>query len=126
MKGYSSKVTDSSRELTKKETVMLKDVTSCESLDEASKNTDLLIEVDAWAVLEIHNEKVRDGGNKDYEKFVIIDKNGAKFATSSQAFWSTFMDVWSDMQGEADWMLKVIRKPSKNFSGKEFLSCTVI
>ena len=74
--------------------------------------------------LSIHNEK---SDNVDYENYVIIDKNGDKYVTGSASFWSSFMDIYNEMQGEEEaWSIKAYKLDSKNYKGKKFLTCSII
>ena len=123
MVGYSVSVVESSKELTAKEKVMLKDVSNAIKLDEATQNGKVIIKPVAYVVLSIHNEK---SDNKDYENYLIIDENNDKYVTGSASFWNSFCDIWSDMAGEdEDWMLECYRLPSKNYKGKDFLTCSI-
>ena len=102
---------------------MLKDVSNAIKLDEATQNGKVIIKPIAYVVLSIHNEK---SDNKDYENYLIIDENNDKYVTGSASFWNSFCDIWSDMAGEdEEWMLECYRLPSKNYKGKDFLTCSI-
>lgn len=124
---YSVVITEVSQELTAKERIMLKDTTNAIKLDELTQETDekVIISPAIYAVLDIHNEKSEK--NKDYKNFIIIDKTGEKYVTSSESFWNSFMDIANEMAGETEeWSIEVYRVPSKNFKGKEFLNCSIM
>lgn len=124
---YSVVISEVSQELTAKERIMLKDTTNAIKLDELTQETDekVIISPAIYAVLDIHNEKSEQ--NKDYKNFIIIDKTGKKYVTSSESFWNSFMDIANEMAGETDeWSIEVYRVPSKNFKGKEFLNCSIM
>lgn len=124
MVGYSVSIKETSRELTAKERVGIKDTTSCIRLDEATKDAKVTIIPSLYCVLNIHNEKSDD---KDYENYIIVDKDGVKYVTGSHSLWSSFMDIANEMQGEAEeWGVVVYRVPSKNYKGKDFLTCSII
>lgn len=127
MSNYSVKVVESSKELTKKETVMFKDLSDAinilEFIDES--NDAVIIDVDSFAHLSIHNEMAKDGQNKDYDNYVIIDKNGTRYYTGSNYFWTTFIDIWDEMcDCNEAWSLKVYKKQSKG--KKDFITCSVM
>lgn len=123
MNGYSVSIKESSRELTAKQRVALKDTTSAIKLDEATQVEPVTINVNMYAVLAIHNEKSE---NPDYENYIVVDKNGTKYVTGSASFWSSFMDIFTEMEGEDEaWTLKVYRVPSKNYKGKDFITCSI-
>lgn len=129
MKGYKATVRECSKELSVKERIMLKDTSNAESLDmltqEANFNDQkVLINVDYYATLDIHNEKSED---KDYINFIVVDKDGKKYITGSQSFISTFTDIVEEMTeaGETDITIEVYRKESKNYKGKDFITCSI-
>lgn len=125
MTGYEVKIKESSKELTAKERILMKDVAEATRLDEATAgNNRVQIYPTAYVILDVHNEK---SDNVDYENYIIIDKDGNKFVTGSEAFWSTFMGIWDEMTGEAEeWGIEAYRLPSKNYKGKDFLTCSII
>lgn len=124
MEGYKVTIKNCSRELTARERVMVKDTSNAIKLDEAANAVGGVdIPVMFYAVLNIHNEKSDD---KDYENYLIIDKNGNKFVTGSPSFWSAFMDIADEMEGEGDFTVNVYKLDSKNYKGKQFLTCSIV
>ena len=124
MEGYSVKVKETSRELTAIERVKMKDKNDAISLDEATQEGELLIKPVFYAILEVHNEK---SDEKDYINYIIQDKDGTKYFTCSKSLWTSFIDIYAELHDEeSEWLLKVYRVPSKNYKGKEFLTCTVV
>ena len=124
MNGYSVLITETSKELTAKQRIALKDITNAVKLDEATQIEPVIIDVDMYAVLNIHNEKSE---NPDYENYIVVDKNGTKYVTGSMSFWSSFMDIFSEMAGEdEDYSIKAYRVPSKNYKGKDFITCSIV
>ena len=123
MTSYSISILEASKELTAKQRIQIKDTTDAIGLDKATQSESIVIDVDMYAILSIHNEKSED---KDYECYVIVDKNGTRYTTGSPSFWSSFINIYNEMKDESDWMLKVFRLPSKNRQGKDFITCSVI
>lgn len=126
MTGYSVKIVASSKELTKKERVRFKDTSDAKKLDEIITNDAIIIDPDFWVILTVHNEK---SDNVDYPVYIIVDKNGEKYITGSEAFWTTFSDIYNEMIDDEDdepWQLKCYKLDSKNYKGKQFLTCSVI
>lgn len=124
MEGYSVKIEFASKELTAKERVMLKDTTNAVSLDEATQGAPLVIDPAYYVTLMVHNEKAED---KDYKKHVIVDKAGTKYVTGSESFITSFMDIMDEMEGtDEEFQIQVYRMPSKNYKGKEFLTCSIL
>lgn len=124
MQGYTVSVVETSKELTAKQKIQLKDTTDCTRLDQATLEGNVIIDVDFWAQLAIHNEKSDD---KDYTNYVVVDKSGIRYVTGSEAFWSAFRNIFDDMAVcDEEWSLKVYRKPSKNRQGKDFITCSVL
>lgn len=122
-RNYSVAIRNASKELDKREKIALKDTTDCVRLDEATKEGEVLITPDYFVVLDVHNEKAQ--GDKDYTQFIIMDVDGTKYLTGSDNFMDTFMDIAEDMEGEA-YQIKAYRRPSKNFKGKDFITCSIV
>lgn len=120
---YSASIKEASRELSAKERIMLKDTTSAVKLDQATQVEDVHISVDSYAILNIHNDKATP---TDYENYIILDRNGTKYVTGSQSFWNAFMDIFTEMENESEeWSIRVYRHPSKNYNGKDFITCAI-
>ena len=127
MTNYSVKVVESSKELTKKETVMFKDLSDAVNLSEFidEQHGAVMIDVESWVELAIHNEKAKEGQDKDYTNYVVVDKNGTRYYTGSESFWSSFKDIWCEMSDSSEeWSLKVYKKQSKG--KKDFITCSVM
>lgn len=131
MENFSSKIKESTRDLSAKERIALKDTTNANkidsALDKAAENGERLIITPVnWAILEIHNEKSKD--RKDYENYVIVDETGEKYVTGSPSFWKAFKDIWDEMRSESDeaFQIEIYKQPSKNYSGKDFITCSII
>lgn len=121
---YSVSVKEVSKELTHKERVQITDLTDCVKLDTATQEGPVLIELDYYAVLEIHNEKSED---KDYETYVVADTNGTRYSTGSKSFFNNLVDIYDEMMdSDEEWEIKVYRKPSKNRQGKDFITCSIV
>ena len=124
---YSVTVKEVSKELTHKERVQITDLTDCVKLDTATQEGAVLIDLDYYAVLEIHNEKSTD---KDYENYVVADKNGTRYSTGSKSFFNNLVTICEEMQDSEDpdevWQIKAYRKPSKNRQGKDFITCSIV
>ena len=124
MEGYSVKIERASKNLTAKERVALKDTTNAIPLDEATQAGKVLIEPDFYVELDVHNERSED---KDYTKFVVVDKSGNKYVTGSESFITAFVDIVDEMaDSDEEFAIEVYRMPSKNYKGKEFLTCSIV
>lgn len=128
---YKVEITETSiKELNPRMELLLKSTTGGIALDEAledmAEGEGLIIEPKDYAVLEIHNEKVKEGEATDYTKFVILtDKD--KYVTSSQNFFNSFVDIFETMKDSGEeYSIKIFRKESRNFKGKYFLTCEII
>lgn len=121
---YSVEIKYSSKELTARERIQIKDTTDTIKLDEATQLEAVMIEPLWYAVLSIHNDKAEDA---DYETYIVVDRNGQRYKTGSQSFWSAFTNIAMELDGDAEpWMIKVYRMPSKNRAGKDFITCSLI
>lgn len=130
MDGYKASVKECSKELTVKEKIALKDTSNATGLDlltqEANFNGEkVIIDVDYYATINIHNEK---SDNKDYINFIVVAKDGTKYVTGSQSFISAFKDIATELAeaGETDMTIEVYRKESKNYKGKDFITCSIV
>lgn len=124
MTGYSVKIQYCSKELTARDRVAIKDTTNAISLDEATQTSNVVIDIDYYAKLAVHNEHSED---KDYDKYIIVAKDGTKYVTGSTSFLTAMEEIVDEMadSGE-DFQIEVYRKPSKNYKGKEFLTCSIV
>lgn len=123
MTGYSVEIKETSRELSAKERIALKDTSNAVKLDQACDEEALLITPKSYAVLAIHNEK---SDNKDYENYIIEDMCGTKYVTGSSSFWNAFISIYEEMEGEdEEWSITAYKLDSKNYKGKKFLTCSI-
>ena len=125
MEGYTVTIKETSKDLTARERLMMKDRSNATPLDSAvTVETPLVITPDSYAVLSIHNES---SDNPDYEKYMIVDKNGQKYITGSVNFWNSFKSIWDEMSKEnEEFQIEVYKLESKNYKGKQFLTCSII
>lgn len=124
MTGYSVEIKETSKQLSAKERIAIKDTSNALKLDIECEENGVLITPVAFAILSIHNEK---SDNKDYENYVITDKDGTKYVTGSESFWNAFISIWDEMQEEEEeWGIKAYKLDSKNYKGKKFLTCSII
>lgn len=137
---YTAKVTYTSKQISFDMKMKLKTITGAIPLSEAIDNAmnALIITPDFYAIVEVHNPKVKDRetgqrSEKDYEVYVIVDKSGEMYTTSSQSFFESLFDLteeWSDAQAngeipeDKDLVLKCFKVQSQNNSGK-FITCTI-
>lgn len=122
---YNVQIIKSTKELTPKEKIMLKDTTNAVSLDEATTSGTVIIPYAFHAILQIHNVKADD---TDYQKCVVVDTAGQKYVTGSSSFISALEDIVDEMlsAGETEFEIEAYRKDSKNYKGKQFISCSII
>ena len=127
---YSATILDASRELTAREKVMFKDTQNAISMNDfaeqaKAENAKAIIEnIKDYVHIAVHNDKSDD---KDYDNYIIVDGNGDKYVTGSQAFWNSFMNIYEEMKNETEpWSIQLNLIPSKNFKGKNVLTCSLI
>lgn len=127
---YVATIRESSRELTAKERVMFKDFSNATSLvdfvnAEREAGEKAILSVAEYVVIDVHNPKAQD--NTDYTVYLVIDKEGNKYYTSSQAFWSAFNNIATEMKdSDEEWGIEAVLIPSKNYKGKEILTCALV
>lgn len=130
MENYVATIVESSRELTAKERVMYKDFSNATSLVDyvnvsRENGEKAILDVADYVVIDVHNPKAQD--NTDYTVYLVIDKTGNKYYTSSQAFWSAFNNIATEMKGsDEEWGIEAVLIPSKNYKGKEILTCALV
>ena len=122
---YKAMVEEASWTMTAREKLRYTDLTDAIQLDEATQSGDVIIDVDKWAVINVHNEK---SDTVDYMKYVIIDKDEQVYVTGSESFWKSFVQIYEVMsdEGETTYSIKVYRRESKNYKGKDFITCRII
>lgn len=127
---YSATIVEASRELTPRERVMFKDTQNAISMNDFAEQAKaeggkaIIENVKDYVHILVHNDKSDD---KDYDNYLIIDEKGDKYVTGSQAFWNAFMDIYKEMQNEIEpWGIQLNLIPSKNYKGKNVLTCSLI
>ena len=121
---YNVVIAECSKELSAKERIAMKDTSNATKLDLACADGKLTITPVAYAILDVHNEK---SDNVDYSVYVIIDSEGNKYCTGSESFWNAFMSIYSEMKDETEaWSIEVYKLDSKNYKGKQFLTCSIV
>ena len=127
MEGYKVEIAHSTKDLTVREKIRIKDLSNVIQLDYATQQEgNIVIDFDYYVILKVHNEFSKD--DKDYNKYVIVDKSGNKFVTGSESFMTSLEGIVDEMAeaGETDFEIEVYRKDSKNYTGKQFLTCTIV
>lgn len=124
-KDYEVKIKLTSKELTARERVMLKDTRNAIKLDEVVGETPLVISPDYYAVLDIHNEKSKE--DKDFENYVVVDTDGNKYVTGSISFFGAFTEIVEEMAGTGEeYQIEIYKLDSKNYKGKQFITCSIV
>lgn len=124
-KDFTVEVVNCSKELSKKELVMIKDLTRCESLNDIVTEQSIVVKPVMTAELRVHNEHSKD--NKDYTVYIVQDETGAVYKSGSKSFFTTLTNIIDDMSdSEEEWAVNIYTKPSKNYKGKDFITCSVV
>lgn len=120
-------IRETSRELTHKEAVQVKDLTGAIGIDAATTKAEghaIEVKPTGYAVLDVHNDNSKD---KDYTNYLIFTDSGDRFVTGSESFWNSFISIFNEMKdSDEEWALRIYRMPSKNRTGKEFITCSLI
>lgn len=127
---YSAEIVEASREFTARERVMFKDTQNAISMNDFAEQAKdegakaIIENVKDYVHIMIHNEKSED---KDYDNYIVVDGAGDKYVTGSQAFWNSFMDIYNEMKDETEpWGIQLNLIPSKNYKGKNVLTCSLV
>lgn len=119
---YTTAIIETSRQLKAIERVRIKDISNSLKLNSVIDTESLTIDFDYYVKLQVHNESA---DNTDYEVYVVADKNGTTYYTSSPSFMQSLYDVLEEMEGETGWGLEVYKVKSKNQANNPFIKCTV-
>lgn len=122
---YTCKIIDSSGEFDVYERVMCKDLGDAIPLDDATQQGPVVIAYEKHLILGIHNEKSED---KDYEKCVVIDPEGRKFVCGGATFRRELENIVAELSDAgiiSGFNIKVYRKASNNYKGKDFITCSL-
>ena len=127
MTNYTTSITESSKELSIREKIKLKDLTSAIAIDKVVEpEKPLVIAPDFYAYLSIHNEKLPED-EQDYKTMVIVDKSGTKYYTGSGSAITSFVDIFDEMIDTAEpFEIEFYKRESKNYSGKHFITCSLV
>lgn len=127
MTNYTTSITESSKELSVREKIKLKDLTSAIAIDKVVEpEKPLVIAPDFYAYLSVHNEKLPEN-EQDYKTMVIVDKSGTKYYTGSDSAISSFVNIFDEMIDTAEpFEIEFHKKESKNYSGKHFITCSLV
>ena len=123
---YKSEIVDTSLEnMSKVELVAYKDVSDCILLEKYLEQNDdeITMVVKDYVELAVQNDRA---DNTNYNVFIIIDEGGTKYRTGSDSFKRAFLDIYNDLKDETGWAIKIYSKPSRNYNGKNFLTCSVV
>ena len=121
---YSVVIAETSKELSAKERIAMKDISNATKLDLACDGAKLVLAPADYAILSVHNEK---SDNIDYEVYVIMDKDGNKYSTGSESFWNAFKSIYDEMANENEpYEIEIYKLESKNYKGKFFLTCSIV
>ena len=127
MKPYEVTVKEASKELSAKEKIRLKDLSNSINLDALTQQEGkVILDIDYYAIVGIHNEKSKE--RQDYDNIIIVDVGGNKYNTGSQSFITAFTDIIDELAdaGETECQIEVYRKESKNYKGKDFITCSIV
>lgn len=122
---YKATISYCSKELDARERIRTKDVSDAVKLDDATQDVPFIeIDVDYYAVLDIHNEK---SDTTDYKNYIVISEDGTKYVTGSESFYKSFIDIVEELadDGITEFTIKVFRHDSKNYAGKQFITCAL-
>lgn len=121
---YEVKIRETSLELTKRESIRIKDLQNAHKLDElVTPESSFSFDFGGYAILDIHNDNSKD--NTDYTNYLIFDRDGNKYYTASKSFWASIWAIITEM-GDDDFSVEVTKHESKNYKGKFFLTASIL
>ena len=123
---YKVTIKESNKELTARERIKIKDTTNAIKLDGVEPDEKLVFSPDYYAILEIENDKA-DTKDKKYNQFIVVDQSGTKYVTGSKSFWDSFINIYNEMKDESEpYEIEVYKMPTKNYTGKYFITCSIV
>ena len=122
---YSATIEFCSKELTPKEHISIKDTSSCIKLDHLVSNDERpKLYPDYYAVINVTNPMAK--GDKEYQQYIIVDKEGKKYCTGSPSFFRAFKSIFDELANtDEEWGIEVFRLKSRNYADKYFITCSV-
>ena len=130
MEGYKVTIESAIKDMNARERIAVKSLDRATSLDSVTEIGNVLtVTVENLVVLHVHNDKAKEGNNKDYTVYVIITDNGERYRTGSESFFTAFMDIYEELNAEAPdepITIDIYKQESKNFKGKGFISCSLV
>ena len=126
MEGYSVKIIETSfTDLTSKQRVMLKDTTNAVKIDDVvTPDNPLVLDICDYAVIQIHNENSDD---KEYKQYMYITTDGMKYVSGSVSLFTSFLDIYEEMEdSNEEYQIKIYKMPSKNYTNKHFITCSIV
>ena len=132
MSEYSAKIVElwGKENLTPKERIQLADMVDVEAIDAvlAENPEGIQIDVDFFYVVDVHNDSPKVE-NSDYTKYVIVAKDGKKYATGSENFFRQFERYYQELK-EYDLLneftVRLFRTPSPTYRDKYFITCSLV
>lgn len=119
---YKATIIETSRDLTARERLFIKDTSTAFKLDSLEADQELSFRPVDYAILNVESPKAE----KPYNTYVVVDEDGNKYVTGSESFWKAFDEIWEEMYDEAEeYKIKVYKKESKNYQGKMFITCSI-
>lgn len=123
MANYTAKIIESSKELTKREELILCDTSNAEPIDKLVAEGEFTIKPKDYAIVHVECDKSETG---EYDVLVITDYDNRKYRTGSDSFRNAFINIYNAMKDtNEDYEISVYSLPSRNFSGN-FLTCSII
>ena len=124
---YRSEITETSIvNMSKIDLVAFKNLSDCIPMEQNIENSEdgyFTIKPVDYVKLHVENDQSE---NREYDVLIIVADNGDKYKTGSEAFERAFMDIFTELQHEDGWLLKIFGKESKNYKGKKFLTCSAV
>lgn len=129
MRDYTVTITESIKELTARERISLKSFDTATPLDRLTNEAKLRFTVENVITCDVHNERAKNGQNKDYKTYIFVADDGTRYKTGSESLITAFFDIYDEMVKEVPdepITIEVYKQPSKNYEGKYFLTCALV
>ena len=133
-KDYNVKIITSSENISARDKIKMLRNDDAVLLSEDKIGEEFPVKVVKYVILAIHNEKAKDGNNKDYNNLVMVDEDGNKYLTGSPSAITAFTEIVETICNEpdevkeeilSDLRVRFVTRPSNNFKGKNFITCVL-
>lgn len=123
---YKITLVKSTKELSKRDILRYSDLTnSAKLVDVVAPDCPFTMDIDNVIVFHVSNGNAKKDQSGEYDVFILVDKEGNSFYSSSQSLLESITTI-QDVMGDEEYAIEIKEIPSKNFNGKGFLKASIV